>query len=117
MARPKVQIDVKTVERLAQLGCKTTEIADHFGVSVDTIDRRFAEELTKGRANIRMSLRQWQLKAAEKGNPTMLIWLGKQMLGQEDRSIFEVTKVSDEMLFAEAERRIKKEEEQNEDEN
>lgn len=27
-----------------------------------------------------------QLKAAEGGNVTMLIWLGKQLLGQKDKS-------------------------------
>jgi hypothetical protein len=29
-------------------------------------------------------LRRLQWKGAEAGNPTMLIWLGKQMLGQRD---------------------------------
>jgi len=31
-----------------------------------------------------MSLRRWQLEAARKGNASLLIWLGKQMLGQKD---------------------------------
>lgn len=33
----------------------------------------------------RIKLRDWQWKAAEKGSVPMLIWLGKQYLGQTDR--------------------------------
>jgi len=40
--------------------------------------------LTKGRAKGKMRLRQLQWQAAEKGNTSMLIFLGKQMLGQMD---------------------------------
>jgi hypothetical protein len=87
MARPRKQIDAEEVFKLAQIGCKTTEIADWFGVSVDLIDRRFAEELRKGRTTLRQSLRRWQLQAAQKGNVTMQIWLGKQMLGQSDHAV------------------------------
>jgi hypothetical protein len=84
MARPKKVIDPKLVQDLASIGCKTTEIAAIVGASVDTLDRRFAEEMNKGRNNLRCSLRRWQLDAAKKGNVTMLIWLGKQLLDQKD---------------------------------
>lgn len=84
MARPEIEIDGKLVEKLAGIGAKNTEIADFVGCSVDTLDRRFAEEIRKGRANLKMSLRRWQLKYAEQGNSALLIWLGKQMLGQKD---------------------------------
>jgi hypothetical protein len=83
---PKVpDIDAKLVENMASWGCKTIEIANYFGVSVATIDRRFVEELVKGRANLQMSLRRKQIDIALKGNVTMLIWLGKQMLDQKDK--------------------------------
>lgn len=84
MARPEIEIDGKLVEKLAGIGAKNTEIADFVGCSVDTLDRRFAEEIRKGRANLKMSVRRWQLKYAEQGNSALLIWLGKQMLGQRD---------------------------------
>lgn len=84
MARPKIQIDAKQVQDLASVGCKTTEIARLLDCSADTIERRFAGELRKGRENLKISLRQWQLAAAKKGNVVMLIWLGKQYLGQSD---------------------------------
>lgn len=89
MARPKTKIDPGEVYKLAQWGCKTEEIASWFGVSRDTIERRFAAELTKGRLLVKQSLRRWQLEAAKKGNVAMLIWLGKQMLGQTDSPMTE----------------------------
>lgn len=84
MARPKADVDGEQVFKLAKLGCKTEEIADWFGVSTDTIQRRFAAELAKGRADVKLSVRRWQLQYAEAGNAALLIWLGKQMLGQKD---------------------------------
>lgn len=87
--KPRKPVDAEEVFKLAQIGCKTNEIADWFGVSRDTIERKFAAELTKGRLLVRQSLRRWQLEAAKKGNVAMLIWLGKQMLGQTDTPMTE----------------------------
>jgi len=67
------------------------------GVSVDTIQRRkrdcpeFCGVIEKGRASLRNSLRRLQVKKALEGNTTMLIWLGKQLLGQTDRQSAELT--------------------------
>ena len=33
---------------------------------------------------MKLSLRHWQMNAAKSGNVQMLIWLGKQYLGQRD---------------------------------
>ena len=85
MARPRLKIDPKLVQDLAALGCKTTEIAVVVGCSPDTLEGRFSGELRKGKENLRISLRRWQLEAAKKGNVAMLIWLGKQMLGQTEK--------------------------------
>ena len=85
MARPKLEINPLTVEKLARIGCKNTEIAAFLDCSVDTIEKRFSGELRKGRENMKTSLRRWQLKAAKAGNVAMLIWLGKQYLEQSDK--------------------------------
>lgn len=106
MARPKLEIDGETVFKLAQIGCKNEEIADYFNCSAQTIETRFRPELTKGRSELKMSLRRWQLASAQKGNVVMQIWLGKQMLGQSDRTILELTKIPDEIFLAEAQRRL-----------
>lgn len=85
--RPQIAIDAKQVHDLASVGCKVNEIAILLGCSTDTLNRRFAAELTKGKESLKVSLRRWQLEAARKGNAALLIWLGKQMLGQSDSSM------------------------------
>ncbi len=84
MARPKKQIDRDIVERLAQRHCTTVEIAAVMGCSVDTIKRRFARHLPLWREAGKTTIRSKQWEAMEKGNTVMLIWLGKQYLGQAD---------------------------------
>ncbi len=83
--RPRIEIDTEQVEKLAMMHCKTTEIAAFFDVSVDTIDRNYAENLRKGRDKGKMSLRRKQYDVAMKGNVSMLIWLGKNLLDQSDK--------------------------------
>ena len=86
MARPKkYNIDTKEVEKLASFGCTNTEIASFFGCSSDLIEKSYSEFLTKGRDKGKIRLRQLQMRSAERGNVAMLIWLGKNMLGQSDR--------------------------------
>lgn len=89
MGRPPADIDPLQVIQMARKGAKVTEIAEFFGVDGDTIHRRFAAELVKGKQELRHSLRMAQIEVAEEGNPTMLIWLGKQYLGQSDKSLDE----------------------------
>jgi hypothetical protein len=85
MARPKLVIDEKVVETLAKVGATNCEIADHFACDEGTIRNRFSEILTKARATRKIRLRQMQWGLAEKGNLGMLIWLGKQELGQAEK--------------------------------
>ena len=90
MARPAKPIDIRQVEELARIGCTEPDMAAVLGVSVDTIQRRkraseeFCGAIKRGQATTRNSLRRLQLKKALEGNVTMLIWLGKQLLGQSD---------------------------------
>jgi len=85
MARPRIAIDPAQVEKLAQLHCTNEEMAFFFGCSADTLERRFAGIIAKGRSKGKMALRDYQWQAAKKGNVTMQIWLGKQLLGQKDK--------------------------------
>ena len=85
MARPKkYDIPPHKVQELAEFGCTNTEIAQFYGCSENTIRRNYGEILTKGRASGKTRLRQLQWEVAKKGNVTMLIWLGKQVLGQSE---------------------------------
>ena len=96
MARPKkYKIDTEQVEKLASFGCTNIEIGSFFGCSPDLLEKSYSEYLAKGRDKGRIRLRQLQWKAAEAGSHTMLIWLGKQMLGQTDKQEFELIKPFD----------------------
>ena len=79
-------LDLKTVEGMASVGATNCEIAEFLGVSEALIRKRCADVLIKARASLRTRLRQAQIKAALGGNPAMLIWLGKQMLEQKDKT-------------------------------
>lgn len=84
VGRNKVIVPPEEVEHQASLGCSDREIAAYFDVHENTLRYNFKEYLTKGRHNLKTSLRQAQLRVALDGNPTMLIWLGKNMLSQND---------------------------------
>lgn len=85
MARPKLQISNDDVEKLAAIGCTTKEIAAFFDCSDDTIERRFAGPLHKGREKGKTRLRRSMWQAVERGNITMMIWLSKQILGMKEK--------------------------------
>jgi len=86
MARPKkYNIDTKEVVKLASYGCTNKEIADFFGCSADLLEKSYSEFLRKGKVDVKIRLRQLQWASAESGNVTMQIFLGKNMLGQQDK--------------------------------
>jgi DNA-binding CsgD family transcriptional regulator len=85
MSRAKLDIDEWRVERLARHGMSNREIADFFGCDEGTIRGRFSAIVTKGRADRKNMLRRVQWKSALRGNVAMMIWLGKQDLGQSDK--------------------------------
>ena len=99
MARPKIEIDFDMVKKLCAIQCTGQEIADVLDVSYDTLERRvkevyqisFADYIKKHSANGKMSLRRKQHEVAMSGNTTMLVWLGKQYLGQTDKQIVDNT--------------------------
>ena len=85
IGRPKKKINAKVVETLASIQCTNEEIAQVCECSSDTLTRRFAEHIKKGKNVGKSSLRRLQWEKAKAGNTTMQIWLGKQVLGQRDR--------------------------------
>jgi hypothetical protein len=87
VGRDRTVIPPEEVYKLASIGCKDIEIADWFGIDNNTLRYNFSAELTKGREHLKQSLRRAQLEVALKGNAVMLIWLGKQYLGQSDSPI------------------------------
>jgi hypothetical protein len=83
---PLRKINPDEVLSLAKIGASIAEIAAFMGVSYDVIHHNFQKELEQGKASMKLSLRRAQLRSAlETGNPSLLIWLGKNMLGQTDQ--------------------------------
>lgn len=85
--RPPKDIRPREVLNLAKVGCTNEEISVLLDCGETTLKRRFGPALKKGRAEARVSLRRAQFKAALSGNPAMLIWLGKNMLGQKNEPL------------------------------
>lgn len=87
--------DWKKIEGMASIFCTGEEIANILDLHYDTLESRIKERydglsisdfLKKHQSNGKASLRRTQYKAAlEDKNITMLIWLGKQHLGQTDK--------------------------------
>lgn len=90
--RPPKVIDVEVARRAAGIGCSSTEIAAVLGIGRRTFfdhlehDEGLRDAIEEGRARGRAALRRLQWREAEAGNTGMLVWLGKQMLGQKDRA-------------------------------
>ena len=85
MSRHKAPINLTILENLAKIHCTTVEIAAVLGVNEGTIRKRFSDKIAKWREGGKSTLRRMQWQAAQKGNTAMLIWLGKQILGQTDK--------------------------------
>lgn len=91
--RPRYKIDYGLLDNLCAIQCTGEECASVLGVDYDTLNRNlkhdghggFADYFAKKSGAGKASLRRRQFKTAEEGNPTMLIWLGKQYLGQSEK--------------------------------
>lgn len=98
--RPRAELDLtdelflNPLKDLCKIQSTATECADFFDVSVDTLDRRikdigykgFAEFFKRHCSSGKRSLRRMQMQSANEGNVTMQIFLGKNMLGQRDKT-------------------------------
>lgn len=79
---PRVTEDV--IADMASVGCTWEEMETLTGLSRPTLENRYLHVIEKGRAELRQSLRHKQVQLAKAGDKTMLIWLGKQLLGQSE---------------------------------
>lgn len=92
----KWQADWKEIAQLIQAGCPGKEVAHYYGIHHETLYDRCLEDLgipfiefkrnnrSRGDALLRLA----QMKNALRGEKTLLIWLGKQRLGQRDNPDF-----------------------------
>jgi len=99
--RPQFNINWETVDSMCAIQCTGEEIAGVLGCSYDTLSRgserdkscTFAEYFAQKRSSGKMSLRRKQYSMAMEGNPTLLVWLGKNWLGQTDKMETAVTQL------------------------
>lgn len=90
--RIPIPIDWKKVDEWLQADCRGTEVSSLLGISDDTLYERCLKEkgiifsiyAAKKKASGDGNLKLTQYQEALAGDRGMLIWLGKQRLGQKD---------------------------------
>ena len=90
--RPNYEIDYKMLDKLCLIHCTGEECAAILEMDYDTLNNNlerdghigFTEYFKRKSAGGKASLRRKQISVALEGNPTMLIWMGKQQLNQRD---------------------------------
>lgn len=88
VGRDKTVIPPEDVEKLAALGCRDNEISNYFGIKEDTLRYNFADNLTKGREELKITLRRAMLNNACKNmNAAVQIFLAKNLLGYADQPV------------------------------
>jgi len=92
--RPSKSIDYAKLSKMCAIHCTGEECSSILDMDYDTLNRNliadghggFADYFKKHSATGKMSLRRKQFtKAVDEGSVPMLIWLGKQYLGQKDK--------------------------------
>lgn len=79
-----VVVSEEEVRMLASLFCPVTDMAKYFDVPLTSLKHHFQPFIDEEKEKTKQKLRAKQLEEAYNGNTTLLIWLGKQMLGQTD---------------------------------
>ncbi len=85
VGRDKTVVPPDKVQELAELGCSDRDIANFYGIKEDTLRYNFADNLIKGREELKISLRRAMLRTAHSGNAAVLIFLAKNILGYQDQ--------------------------------
>jgi hypothetical protein len=86
LGRPRKIFDESKIIELVSKGFTNEYVADYFGCHVDTLYSNYSDALRKGKVSRNSCLQAKQLENAMAGNPTLLIWLGKQWLEQTDKT-------------------------------
>ena len=79
------KLDRDLIFKLATMHCSLQEIAACANTSVAVLEKRYSGIIAKGRSEGKKSLRKAQMEKALNGDVRMLMWLGKQYLGQNEQ--------------------------------
>ncbi len=105
MARPATKINWDLVDEYLEAGCEGVEVAAMLGIHAETLYDRCQADHNVGFSVYRASkrakgdaiIRKVQFDIAQNGDKAMLIWLGKNRLGQAEKQ--EVTYTEAEISF------------------
>jgi len=104
MGRPRKEFDPEQFEKLCSIQCTIEEICAYFDMDHETLNERIKEEyngktfstiFATKRKTGHVSLRRSQFQKALEGDNTMLVWLGKNYLGQRDKFEDDTSKSTD----------------------
>lgn len=103
VGRPIKQIDKAQFEKLCGLQCTLEELCCYFDCDNKTLEKwckktykmNFSDIFKIKKGNGKISLRRKQFEVAMSGNPTMLIWLGRNILNQTDKIEVDVSTIDD----------------------
>ena len=85
LARNITKKELNQITILASIGMSDSSVAEFMDIPESTIKMKAAVQLQKGRGRLKKKLLEAQFTAAIKyRSAAMLIWLGKQFLGQHD---------------------------------
>jgi len=88
IGRDKKIVPPDEVQKLAALGCSNRDIANFFGIEESNVSRHFAAFITKGREELKITLRRAMLdNACRNMNAAVQIFLAKNILGMSDTPI------------------------------
>jgi hypothetical protein len=77
-------VDPDEVFRMAEIGCTVEEMSHFFQVDRETLKYNFWPYIKRAEVELYRKIRLKQIEVAMSGHPTMLIFLGKVLLGQND---------------------------------
>ena len=107
MGRPRKEIDFDDLRKMCEIHCTQEEICHLLDMHHETLNARiqekygctFSQYYKKNSSTGKKSLRRTQYDAANSGSVPMMIWLGKQYLGQSDKNEVKETRRSFELKY------------------
>ena len=104
--KPKIDIDLKKVEALAERGLSQEQIADALGISTSTLYERkresadFGQAIKRGKAKGIGHVANKLMEAVNAGNVTAAIFFLKAQGGWRDQPVEEFTRSGDGFSFS-----------------
>lgn len=89
VGHPRIRFKKEVIDKVKELAYKYLsyqDIARLSGIPFATINKRFKDIIETERARYRENIKGHQQQRARAGDATMLVWLGKNDLGQTDKA-------------------------------